>query len=340
MRDDTDDRGHEPGLRPILELLPPRPSRPDPDQTPTPEQAPTRARGYLHLGKLDQYLSHDDDPTGIVYQHSVLCQTFLPYRDPGEAVRSWERSNGFITLKMVAGDAVDPNTRRFIPVGLPYGPKARLVLYHLNAEALRTRSPVIELAASLTTFVRHTLALSGDGRTIATVKDQLVRLAAADFRVLMQVGEEAQVLKGAFVEGFSLWAPRGGGDRTPTTVRLSPSYFESLMTRAVPLNESAVWCLAHNAMAMDIYAWLAQRLHRIDPDKGEVLVPWPRLREQFGAGYARLRKFREVFLSTLGQLRSVYPEAKLSANDRGMILKHSRPPVARRRFVVTRRDVG
>ncbi len=152
MSDDgQDDKDREEGLRPILELLPPLPPRPKPNRP--------------HLGKLDEFVSTDDDPTGIVYQHSVLCQTFLPYRDPGPDVHAWERANGFLNLKVVAGDSVDPATGEFVAVGLPFGPKARLVLYHLNAEALKTRSPVIELAASLTKFVRHTLRLSSDGRS-------------------------------------------------------------------------------------------------------------------------------------------------------------------------------
>jgi len=323
MSDDGKDADkQEEGPRPILELLPPLPPRPKPN--------------IPHLGRLDEFVSPDDDPTGIVYQHSVLCQTFLPYRDPGPDVRTWERSNGFLNLKVAAGDAVDPATGRFVPVGLPFGPKARLVLYHLNAEALRTRSPLIELAASLTKFVRHTLALSNDGRTIATVKDQLTRLAAADFRVVMRAGTAAHVLKGTFVERFELWAPPDGTarDRSPTTVYLSRTYFESLLSRAVPLNESAVWCLSHNAMAMDIYAWLAQRLHRIDPDKGAVLVPWPRLHEQFGSAYARLRKFREVLGPTLAQVSALYPQAKVGLDRCGMTLRHSRPPVAKKRFLL------
>jgi hypothetical protein len=318
-----DDNDREEGVRPILELLPPLPPRPKPN--------------YPHLGRLDEFASTDDDPTGIVYQHSVLCQTFLPYRDPGPDVRTWERSNGFLNLKVIAGDSVDPATGEFVAVGLPFGPKARLVLYHLNAEALRTRSPVIELAASLTKFVRHTLSLSSDGRTITTVKDQLTRLAAADFRVLMRAGNDAHVLKGTFVERFELWAPPDGTarDRSPTKVYLSRPYFESLLSRAVPLNESAVWCLSHNAMAMDIYAWLAQRLHRIDPEKGEVLVPWPRLHEQFGTGYRELWKFRQVFKPTLTQVTTMYPQAKVSLDSRGMALHHSRPPVAKKRLLIT-----
>ncbi len=296
--------------------------------------APATPKSYPHLAKLDTYVSTDDDPTGIVFQHSVLCQTFLPYRDPGEGVRTWERSNGFLQLKILAGDSVDPRTGGFTPVGLPFGPKARLVLYHLNAEALRTRSPVIEIAASLTQFVRHTLALSSDGRTIASVKEQLTRLAAADFRVLMRTGDEAHVLKGAFVDAFTLWASGRGGERTPTTVRLSPCYFESLVNRAVPLNESAVWCLSHNAMALDVYAWLAQRLHRIAPSKGSVLVPWPRLRDQFGGGYSDLWKFRQVFKPTLAQVLAVYPQAKTALNQGGLELRHSAPPVAKKRFAM------
>jgi len=90
------------------------------------------------------------------------------------------------------------------------------------------------------------------GNAIATVKEQLTRLAAADFRVLMGTGDEVHVLKGAFVDQFKLWAGGRDGERTPTVVRLSPAYFESLLSRAAPLNESAVWCLAHNAMAMNI----------------------------------------------------------------------------------------
>ena len=32
-----------------------------------------------------------DDPDAILFQHTVFCQTGLPYRNPGRAVRIWER---------------------------------------------------------------------------------------------------------------------------------------------------------------------------------------------------------------------------------------------------------
>src|SRR4051794_428119 len=80
-----------------------------------------------------------DDPEAILFQHTVFCQTGLPYRNPGEDVRSWERVNGAATLKIIAGEAMHPELCRFVPIGLPFGPKPRLILAHLNAEALRQR---------------------------------------------------------------------------------------------------------------------------------------------------------------------------------------------------------
>ena len=78
------------------------------------------------------------------------------------------------------------------------------------------------------------------------------------------------------------------------------------MTRhAVPLNETAVSRLSHNAMALDIYAWLAQRLHRIEVGKSPC-IPWGSLAQQFGSGYANVRAFRRVFKRTLAQVKVVY----------------------------------
>jgi hypothetical protein len=247
-------------------------------------------------------------------------------------MRTWERMNGLVSLLVAAGQAFNPDTRKFIEVGLPYGPKPRLVLYHLNAEALRTQSPDIELEDSLTAFVKRTLGLDPGGRNIRTVKDQLTRLSASDFRIGTVTGEgRAVTLKGSVIEGFELWVTKDPQQRTlwPSKVQFSPRYFESLMKHAVPLNETAVARLSHNAMALDIYTWLAQRLHRVEEGRG-VLVPWTSLHEQFGHGYERIRDFRRVFLRTLKAVKVVYPSAKFDLREGGMTLWQSRPPVPRR----------
>ena len=71
----------------------------------------------------------------------------------------------------------------------------------------------------------------------------------------------------------------------PSVVRLSQEYFESLASHAVPLDERAIAALANSPVALDVYAWLAQRLHRIPKNKLQQ-VSWPALYEQFGQGIA------------------------------------------------------
>jgi hypothetical protein len=107
---------------------------------------------------------------------------------------------------------------------------------------------------------------------------------------------------------------------------LSEEYFQSLGRHAVPLDHRAVAILASSSMALDVYAWLAQRLHRVPPGRGQ-LITWVALHEQFGQGFARLRDFRKRFLHTLHQVRAAYPNARLSASEVGLTLEHSPPPV-------------
>jgi hypothetical protein len=125
-----------------------------------------------------------------------------------------------------------------------------------------------------------------------------------------------------------LWFPKDERQRVlwPTSIVFSRDYFESLINNAVPLDERALAALSDSAMALDVYAWLSQRLHRIDPGEGYLLY-WPVLQRQFGQGFARLRKFKERFLTVLRHVQQVYPAAKVEPTPRGLIMRHSTPPV-------------
>jgi hypothetical protein len=272
----------------------------------------------------------EDRPSSIVYQHTVLCQTCLPYRDPGDQVRTWDRQNGKISLRVRAGEAHHPE-QGWIEVGLPFGPKPRLILGYLNTQALLRQSPVIEVEDSLTAFVKR-IGIDPNGRSLRTIKDQLARLAAADLRFGVPTSENsARTFKGQIVSEFDLWFGRDERQRVlwPSSVRLDAGYFESLMAHAVPLDERALGALSHSAMALDLYAWLAQRLHRIHP-REDAFITWAAVRDQFGFGYANMRKFKQVFRTALDQVLAVYPDARLSLDGRGLTARHSRPPVARR----------
>jgi Plasmid encoded RepA protein len=278
-----------------------------------------------------------DDPDAILFQHTVFCQTGLPYRNPGDVVRIWMRKQGATRLEVEAGRAFSPGADEFVDVGLPFGPKPRLILVYLNAEALRTGSPEIEVEDSLTAFVKR-LGFVSKGRNMLIIKDQLARLSAAEIRLAVAYGTaQARQVQAHIVSGFDLWFPKDERQRVlwPSTVRLSLDYFESLQRHAVPLDERAVAALSHSAMALDIYAWLAQRLHRVRLGK-PAFIPWTALKEQFGWHYGRMDNFKRVFRQTLDMVLSQYQGALLELDDRGMALRNSPPPVKGRMALISK----
>jgi hypothetical protein len=229
----------------------------------------------------------------------------------------------------------DKLTNDLVPVGLPYGPAARLIVCHLNTEALQTRSPVIDVEGSLTAFIRRVTYRLPCGRDFRRFKEQLLRLSGCNITVLYNLESHLIQVNSRFVDAFDLWEERHETERgiTPKMIVLSPTYFENLLAHAVPLDERAVAALAHSAMALDIYAWLAQRLHRVDPQRGQV-IRWTSLHAQFGQGYKQLKFFRRDFKTALTQVLTQYPAAHVKTDKGGMLLGHSPPPVPSRHVIL------
>lgn len=272
----------------------------------------------------------DNPAERIAYQHTVFCQTCLPYRDPGN-IRIWERSQGAVALEVEAGRIRDPRTQRFVDVGLPYGSRPRLILAHLNREALVRGSPRIEVEASLTGFIRRVTPNNApNARDIARFKDQLTRFAASTVRMAVDLPDHrAYQVQTQIIDAMELWLGKDERQRVlwPAMVELSPRYFESLTKHAVPLDERAIGALSNSPMGLDVYAWLAQRLWRIRSPRGQ-FVAWANLYDQFGQGFARLRDFRRAFADVLTAVHQQYLRARLEVDERGLILHESLPPIS------------
>jgi hypothetical protein len=71
-------------------------------------------------------------PTGdeLSFLHSGLCQTCLPHSRPADSSAPWERRSGRFSLTVLPGGL--DRGRGFEFVGIPYGPKARLILIYLQ----------------------------------------------------------------------------------------------------------------------------------------------------------------------------------------------------------------
>ncbi len=205
-----------------------------------------------------------EEPDSITYQYSVLCQTGLPYRNPGDELRKWERKQGMATLLINAGEILNPKTQKFVDVGWSFGTKPRLILAHLNSEAIKKSSSLIDVGSSLTGIVRR-IGLDTYGKDIIAIKNQLSPLSCSTVCLGFVENYQAVQVNTQIVTAFNLWIEKNERPRVlwPSTIKLSEEYFTSLITHAVPLDErgrSIAFPLCYGCG--DIYAWLAQRLHR------------------------------------------------------------------------------
>jgi hypothetical protein len=264
----------------------------------------------------------------IAYHHTIFCQTALPYREIKERV--WERSNGHVQISVEAGRTFNTQENRWVNLPVPFGPKARIIMIHLDTEAVLKQSRRVDIQDSMTAFVKTLQGRSPTGPELRKFMGQSAAISTAMFRLFSATNPNSpQQVNVPIVSGFELWYPKNDCQRTlwPSFVELSEKYYETLIKHAVPLDHRAIAALQHNALALDIYKWLAQRLCRVNP-KAPMFIPWPAVQLQFGQGYTRLRDFRAIFLKTLAMVMTQYPAGRVGGDQRGLTLHHSRPPIA------------
>ena len=266
------------------------------------------------------------------YMHSVLTQVFMPLRNPKDA-RSWERKQGRITLALQSMEVIYPKTGKLHFIGLPYGPKARLILSHINTQAILTQSPVIDVAESVTAFTNQ-LGLAKSGRNIHAMKDQLARLASTMMTFGYSDGTFSRQLDTKPIQEFELWFEKGRDQKViwPTMLRLSEEYFQSLLKHAVPLDIRALSALSHNARALDMYSWLAQRLYKIPKGKF-VFISWQALIAQFAPGYD-YKNGKRYLIHALRLVKTQYNQARFEQVNGGVRFYSSTPPILGRRKII------
>lgn len=274
----------------------------------------------------------EENDNRITYSHSTLCQTSLPFKTSES--REWVCRNGSASVLIEAGQVFDPAKEKFVKLGLPYGTKPRLILLDWNRQAILNQSATIEIEDSLYAFLKR-LKLPVEGRVYSMTKKQLAALAAAQITFgRKETDQSATTTYGRIVKEMNLLFPKDKNQRLlwPNTIQFSEEYFESLMSHAVPLNEYALYLLRDSAIELDLYAMFSERLHRIPHNKPQ-FVPWARLHEQYGSGYKRIRKFREVFKKHLRSVLAVYEDARVEevtsekGRAQGLRFYCSKPPV-------------
>ena len=261
---------------------------------------------------------------GIAFLHTVMCQVGLPRSRV--AGTHFLRQSGNAWVSMQAGlldEGAGP-----VAQPLPYGPLPRLALQYVSTYAKRYKTRDVPIGDSARAFLQALgRSTSGGPRGGYTaLRRQMHALAACR----IQFGCGGRTFNGQLVEQFDAWLPMGDTQRSlwPGRVLLSENYFNDLLAYGVPLDSRALRALRNSALALDLYMWLAHRLHRIGPRPYPLY--WKSLRDQFGQEYEGTHgkvNFKLAFLKALAAVCAVYPKAKVQRFDGGLLLWESPPPV-------------
>lgn len=280
---------------------------------------PTEQRIITAGATIATYAPGKDD---MAFSHAVLCQVGFPRA--AVAGDRFMRRCGDMWLHLQAGVLDEGNGPVDQPI--PYGVMPRLALAWVSTYAKRHSTREVPIGDSAAQFLRL-VGMDRQGNRYTTLRKQMHALAACR----LQLGYKGRTFNGQPVEQFDAWLANSDTKQRslwPGVMVLSEGYFRELMESGVPLDNRALMALSGSALALDIYAWLAHRLWRIEGRP--VILHWKNLREQFGQefeGKEPDKDFKKKFVPQLTKVLTVYPQAKVRQVTGGVMLMASPPPI-------------
>ena len=266
----------------------------------------------------------------LAFMARALVQATMPHSKP--TVQEFTRTNGAFTMSMLAPAAI----------GLPYGTIPRLLMAWLTTEAVRTKSPMLELGSTLSGFMEEVgigKATGGRWGSITRLRDHTNRLfstsIACSYTCLEKDSgyELDSKLNISLIHRANLW----WGPRQPdqgllwkSNVTLSSEFFKEITNNPIPIDMRALKALKKSPLALDIYCWLTYRMSYL---RKESHIPWQVLQMQFGSSYPETPQgkadFKRKFLQRLKAVHVIYPLANGEPADRVLILSPSHTHVPR-----------
>jgi hypothetical protein len=259
------------------------------------------------------------DAGTIGFISRALTQATLPHRSV--AGNEFTRCNGYFTLSIMSPSRI----------GLPYGVIPRLILAWVTSEAVRIRSPELELGPSLSHFMRELGMVPTGGRwgSILRLREQMVRLFASSVTCIYEDDHRTGIYGVKIIQDARLWWDPKSPEQIPlwnSTLTLGLDFYNEIIANPIPVDMNALKALKKSPMALDIYCWLTYRLSYLNRTAE---IPWEALATQFGADYGRIIDFKNNFTKQLDKVLKFYPQAQVAEGQRGLVLKPSRTHVAR-----------
>ncbi len=261
-------------------------------------------------------------PDEVAFLHAGLCQTGLPHSRPSTNWEPWQRSNGRFHLIVEPGTLVNQSGKA-AHVGVPYGPKARLIFMFINTEGVKSKN--VLLGRSMSAWMRR-LGLhvsGGDNGTIRPFKEQTLRLGRARFSFQFEAeGGGIGVSDVQLADKLHLWVT---DESAPwlEEVELTEKFRDHLREHAVPLCDHAVAYLSDSCLKLDFYAWAAWRLPRL---QRPLRLNWQQLAATFSCS-DEPKRLAERLRKVIPEVRTVYRDMRVEFTRGGLILFPSKPPV-------------
>ncbi len=279
-------------------------------------------KNHLKIRKfIDDVLAIEKEDaltTGYVgYMMRAMVMATLPHSKPNGMY--FQRKNGLFTLSMTANPKY----------GLPYGALPRILLAWITTEAVRRKSPTLELGETLSAFLR-TLNLSRQGGTrgdITRLREQMLRLFTTHISYTYQDAKNSYVKGENFLiaRSYELWwntiETKPHNLLSNSHITLSRDFFDELVAKPIPVNVKVLQTLRRSPLQIDIYQWLTYRFSYFKQCK---TISWVILKNQFGSDYADdahgLRNFKAKFLDALKTVLMVYSTANVKIEKDGLRL--------------------
>ncbi len=269
-----------------------------------------------------------DEAQTIGISYTGFCLTSLPHKRLADD-QPWEKRGHRVSLLVEPGRLkVRGKTTLY---GVPYGARARMILLYLQTQAIRTGTREIELGRSMRSWLER-MGVSYGGETAKALKEQATRISACSLKFFWEddarggEGWSAGRIVNSGLSFHALADNEGQENLWDDRVQIDDTFFQALRKHPVPLLEAAVRQLRDRSLSLDLYIWMAWRLHTLEKSTP---ISWPALFGQFGDGYSHLRHFKPRFANALSAALAAYPEAAVDAGDSGIVLHPSAPPIGK-----------
>jgi hypothetical protein len=184
-----------------------------------------------------EYMADEEGGVGFVY--SGFAQAALPHKKiADDAV--WQIQTERVML------LVEPGRRAVrdgvpIPIGVPYGSRARLIMLYLMGRALETGSREVELGRSLRDWLVR-MGIPQGGKSIRDVREQAERISRCRLSFQIQQGGRTGLVNQNIVDSaiFLDSSDPDQGNLFLERAKLSESFFEQLQRHPVPIEEAAI----------------------------------------------------------------------------------------------------